>query len=180
MFHEKIPTNIFPPHYRIANIKFCFGFVSVVFRNHLTTHLNIDVSKPTNRKIERIIKQWQKEKPIVEIAQYFALTRQRIYQFIAHSKTFSNIPTSNTLEEKRESLIANRTTDSRILSSNNLSPTYLEKKIQESHEIHSPNNRIYRGLVFHGQGEININKQQHRNESNTNVTILCHCGRGIS
>jgi len=40
----------------------------VVSRNNLTTHLNIDVSKLSNRDIERIIKQWLKEKPVDEIA----------------------------------------------------------------------------------------------------------------
>ncbi|MGA2161987.1 MAG: hypothetical protein ABSG28_07335, partial [Methanoregula sp.] len=43
-------------------------FSAVVSRNHLTTSLNSDVSKLTNRDIHRIIRQWANEKPVVEIA----------------------------------------------------------------------------------------------------------------
>jgi hydrogenase 3 maturation protease len=43
----------------------------------LTSHLNIDVSKLTNRDIQRIIRQWLKEKPVAEIARDFHKKRDR-------------------------------------------------------------------------------------------------------
>jgi len=58
----------------------------VLSRNHLTTHLNIDVSKLSNRDIQRIIRHWVKEKPVVEIARDFQVTRQRVYQLVTQFK----------------------------------------------------------------------------------------------
>jgi putative transposase len=45
---------------------------------------------------------------------------------------------------------------------NNICPTRLEKKIEETHGIHIPHNRIYRVLLNHGRVEINMKKQQQR------------------
>lgn len=55
---------------------------SILSRNHSTSHLNTDVGKLSNRDIQWIIRQWVKEKPVVEIAWYFQITRQRVYQRI--------------------------------------------------------------------------------------------------
>ena len=52
----------------------------------MRAYLNIDVSKLTNRDLESIIKQRLNGKAIAEIARYFQVTRQRIYQIIASYK----------------------------------------------------------------------------------------------
>ena len=56
---------------------FIFDVVkTVVSRNDSTPSTDEYVQKLTNRDIERIIKQWQKKKPIPEIAKYFGVSRQ--------------------------------------------------------------------------------------------------------
>ena len=45
---------------------------------------------------------------------------------------------------------------------NDIGPTHLEKKIEETHGIHIPHNRIYRVLLNHGLVEINMKKRQQR------------------
>ena len=135
----------------------------VLSRNHLTTYLNIDVSKLTNRDIERIIKQWQKEKPVAEISQYFQVTRQRIYQVISTFKEIQEYPALK--QPGRKPRTIDSETEELILASyhaNNLSPTHLEKKIEETHGIHIPHNRIYRVLLYHGLVEINMKKRKQR------------------
>jgi hypothetical protein len=46
---------------------------TVASRNDSTPSTDEYVQKLTNRDIERIIKQWQKKKPIPEIAKYFGV-----------------------------------------------------------------------------------------------------------
>ena len=119
--------------------------------------------KLTNRDIERILKQRQKGKPVAEIARYFQVTRQRIYQII---KTFNEIQELPVLRQPgRRPQFIDKTTEELILKSyhaNNLSPTHLEKKIEEAHGIHIPHNRIYKVLLAHGLVEINMKKRKQR------------------
>jgi hypothetical protein len=75
--------------------------MSVLSRNHLTTPVNSDVSKLTNRDIQRIIRQLVKERPVVEIAQYFQITRQRVYQLVDKYTRAGNI---RYFDSPRESL----------------------------------------------------------------------------
>ena len=121
------------------------------------------MSKLTNRDIERIIKQWQKEKPVAEISQYFQVTRQRIYQVISTFKEIQEYPALK--QPGRKPRTIDSETEELILASyhaNNLSPTHLEKKIEETHGIHIPHNRIYRVLLYHGLVEINMKKRKQR------------------
>jgi len=117
------------------------------------------VSKLTNRDIERILKQWQKGKPVAEIARYFQVIRQRIYQII---KAFKEIQEPPVLKQPgRSPQFIAKATEELILKSyhtNNLSPIHLEKKIEETHGVHIPLNRIYKVLLSHGLVEINMKK----------------------
>jgi putative transposase len=129
----------------------------------LTTHLNIDVSKLSNRDIQRIIRHWVKEKPVVEIARDFQVTRQRVYQLVTQFKEMGDYPEIKRPGRKPEPL--NERTEELILESyraNNVGPIHLEKKIEESYGIHIPHNRIYQVLLFHGLVEINMRKRQQR------------------
>ncbi len=121
------------------------------------------MSKLTNRDIERIIKQWQKEKPVAEISRYFGVTRQRIYQIIDSFKEIQEYPKLKRPGRKLQ-IIDPKTEELILLSyhANNLSPTHLEKKIEETHGIHIPHNRIYRVLLFHGLVGINMKKRKQR------------------
>jgi len=121
------------------------------------------VSKLTNRDIERIILQWGKEKPVAEIARYFQITRQRVYQLIDEYKKAGKYPLlrqsgrkAQPIDERREALILE------MYQANKLGPTHLEKKIEETQGIHIPHNRIYRVLLNHGLVEINMKKRQQR------------------
>ena len=137
--------------------------INVLSRNHLTTHLNIDVSKLSNRDIQRIIRHWVKEKPVVEIARDFQVTRQRVYQLVTQFKEMGDYPEIKRPGRKPEPL--DERTEELILESyraNNVGPTHLEKKIEESYGIHIPHNRIYQVLLFHGLVEINMRKRQQR------------------
>jgi len=91
------------------------------------------VSKLTNRDIQRIINQWANEKPIVEIAQYFQITRQRVYQLIDQFKGCGECPVlresgrkPQPIDERMEALILE------TYRVNNIGPTHLEKKIEET------------------------------------------------
>ena len=137
--------------------------MGVVSRNHLTSHLNIDVSKLTNRDIRRIIRQWLKEKPVTQIARDFQVTRQRIYQIITTFKEIEDYPELKS--PGRSPRTIDPGTEEIILESyhtNNLGPTHLEKKIEETYGIHIPHNRIYQILLFHGLVDINMKKRKQR------------------
>jgi hypothetical protein len=58
----------------------------------LTPHPNSDVSKLSNRDIQRIIRQWVTEKPFVEIARYFPISRQRVYPLINQYREAGKYP----------------------------------------------------------------------------------------
>jgi putative transposase len=121
------------------------------------------VSKLTNRDIERIIKQWRKEKPVAEISRYFGVTRQRIYQIINSFKEHQEYPKIKHPGRKPQAIEPE--TEELIFTSyhaNNLSPIHLEKKIEETKGIHIPHNRIYRVLLLHGLVEINMKKRKQR------------------
>jgi len=142
---------------------FWYFLTCVVSRNHLTTSLNSDVSKLTNRDIHRIIRQWANEKPVVEIAQNFQITRQRVYQLIDQFKGCGEYPVlrqsgrkPQQIDERMEALILE------TYRANNIGPTHLEKKIEETYGIHIPHNRIYRVLLTHDLVEINMKKRQQR------------------
>ena len=132
-------------------------------RNHLTSHLNIDVSKLTNRDIQRIIRQWLKEKPVAEIARDFQITRQRVYQLITTFKEIEEYPELKS--PGRRPRPVDPETEKIILESyraNTMGPIHLEKKIEEIYGIHIPHNRIYQVLLFHGLVEINMKKRKQR------------------
>ena len=143
--------------------RFLYSLFRVLSRNHLTTHLNNDVSKLSDRDIQRIIQQWVKEKPVVEIARYFQITRQRVYQLISQFKDMGEYPElkrsgrkAQPIDERTKELILE------TYRTNNVGPTHLEKKIGETYGIHIPHNRIYRVLLNHGLVEINMKKRQQR------------------
>jgi len=50
------------------------------------------VSKLTNRDIQRIIRQWLKEKPVADSARDFQVIRQRVYQLITLFKEIKEYP----------------------------------------------------------------------------------------
>ncbi len=129
----------------------------------MTSHVNIDVSKLSNRDIQRIIQQWVNEKPVVEIARYFQITRQRVYQLINQFRESGEYPVlrqsgrkPQAIDDRAEELILE------TYQSNNIGPIHLEKKIEETLGIHIPHNRIYRVLLNHGLVEINMKKRQQR------------------
>lgn len=66
---------------------FCQKLITVLSRNHLTTHLNNDVSKLSDLDIERIIRQC-----VVEIAQYFQITHLRVNQLISQFNEVREYP----------------------------------------------------------------------------------------
>ena len=121
------------------------------------------MSKLSNRDIQRIIRQWEKEKPVIEIARYFQITRQRVYQLINQFIGAGEYPglgqsgrKPQPIDERMEELILE------TYQANDIGPTHLEKKIEETHGIHIPHNRIYRVLLNHGLVEINMKKRQQR------------------
>ena len=121
------------------------------------------MSKLSNRDIQRIIQQWVKEKPIVEIARYFRITRQRVYQLINRFKEEGEYPELKVSGRKPQPI--DERTEELILETyrvNSVGPTHLEKKIEETYGIHIPHNRIYRVLLNHGLVEINMKKRQQR------------------
>jgi putative transposase len=121
------------------------------------------LSKLPNRDIGRILKQRLKGKPVAEIARYFQVTRQRIYQII---NAFNEIQEPPVLKQPgRPPQFIDKATEGLILESyhaNNMSPIHLEKKIEETHGIHIPHNRIYKVLLSHGLVEINMKKRKQR------------------
>ena len=50
------------------------------------------MKKLTNEDIRRIVKQWQNGKPVKKIAEFFQVTRQRIYQIVNKFKKTGKIP----------------------------------------------------------------------------------------
>jgi len=119
------------------------------------------VSKLSDRDIQRIIWQWVREKPIVEIAWDFQITRQRVYQLISQFKEVGDYLTlkrsgrkPQPIDERTEELVLE------TYRANNVGSTHLEKKIEETYGIHIPHNRIYRVLLNHGLVEINMKKRQ--------------------
>jgi len=136
------------------------------------------VSKLTNRDIQRIIRQWVREKPVVEIARDFQITRQRVYQLITYFKDRGDYPEikrsgrkSQPIDERTEELILE------TYRANNVGPTHLEKKIEEIYGIHIPHKRIYQVLLFHGLVEINMRNGSSGNMFGMNGLIPCRCGR---
>ena len=121
------------------------------------------MSQLSNRDIQRIIQQWVNEKPVVEIARYFQITRQRVYQLINQFRESGEYPVlrqsgrkPQAIDDRAEELIL------ATYQSNTIGPIHLEKKIEETHGIHIPHNRIYRVLLNHGLVEINMKKRQQR------------------
>jgi len=106
------------------------------------------VQKLTNRDIERIVKQWQKKRPIYKIANYFGVSRQWIHRLINRYTQSRSIPVihrpgqkSKDIHEETRFLILDSYHDYRI------GPVHLEKKIEEVHGLHIPHNTIYRVLL---------------------------------
>lgn len=121
------------------------------------------MSKLSNRDIQRIIREWIKGKPITEIAQYFQITRQRVYQLINTFRESGEYPLLGQSGRKPQPI--NDRMEEFILETyhaNNIGPTHLEKKIEKTYGIHIPHNQIYRVLLTHGLVEINMKKRQQR------------------
>ena len=101
------------------------------------------MSKLSNRDIQRIIQQWANEKPVVEIARYFQITRQRVYQLINQFRESGEYPVLRqsgrklqAIDDRAEELILE------TYQSNNIGPIHLEKKIEETHGIHIPSTSL--------------------------------------
>jgi hypothetical protein len=119
-----------------------------------------------------------REKPVVEIARDFQITRQRVYQLITYFKDRGDYPEikrsgrkSQPIDERTEELILE------TYRANNVGPTHLEKKIEEIYGIHIPHKRIYQVLLFHGLVEINMRNGSSGNMFGMNGLIPCRCGR---
>jgi putative transposase len=113
--------------------------------------------------VERIIKQWQKKKPIPEIAKYFEVSRQWVHHFINRYKQSGMIPVLHRPGRKRKDI--HEETKFLILTSFHdykIGPAHLEKKIEEIHRIHIPHNTIYRVLLNHGYIAVNPRKRKQR------------------
>jgi putative transposase len=127
----------------------------------LTSRLNIDVSKLSDRDIARICRQWLKGKPVAEISRDFQVTRQRIYQPINQFKQDQTFPELRRPGRKPEPI--DPETEQIVLESYfeyNPGPVHLEKKIEEIHGNHIPHNRICRVLLSHGLVEVKKKKRQ--------------------
>jgi putative transposase len=121
------------------------------------------VQKLTNRDIERIIKQWKKNKPIKEIANYFGITRQWVHNIINRYIQSGEIPVLHKPGRKQQDVPE----EIRILilesfHAYTIGPVHLEKKIEEVHGQHIPHNTIYRVLLDHGCIEVNMKKRKQR------------------
>ncbi|WML67549.1 MAG: hypothetical protein METHP_01088 [Methanoregula sp. SKADARSKE-2] len=152
---------------------------AVLSRNHLTSDVNTDLSNLSNGAIQRIIQQCVNDKPVVEIARYFQITRQRVYQFINPFRESGEYPVlrqsgrkPQAIDDRAEELIL------ATYQSNNIGPIHLEKKIEETHGIHIPHNRIYRVLLNHGLVEINMKKRQQRKYVRYEHTHSMSMGQG--
>lgn len=135
----------------------------VLPRNHLITSANSDVGKLTKRDIERILRQWVKEKPVVKSVRSFQIARQRVYQLINQYTRKGEYPvlrqsrrTSEPIDECEEALILE------TYQAHTVGPISFEKKIGETQGIYIPHNQIYRVLLNHGLVEINREKRQQR------------------
>ena len=105
------------------------------------------MSKLTNRDIQRIIRQWLKEKPVADSARDFQVIRQQVYQLITLFKEIKEYPELKQPGRKPQPI--DDGTEGLILESyrtNTLGPPHLEKKIEETYRIHIPHNRIYQVL----------------------------------
>jgi putative transposase len=121
------------------------------------------VSKLSNRDIQNIIQQWLQEEPVIQIAKEFQITRQRVYQLITSFNDQWEYPQLKRPGRKPQPI--DERTEELILESyhtHKLGPTHLEKKIEETHGIHIPHNRIYHVLLSHDLIEINMKKRKQR------------------
>lgn len=121
------------------------------------------MQKLTNRDIERIIRQWKKNKPITEIANYFGVTRQWVHNIINRYIRTGEIPVLHKPGRKRREIPE----EERILilesfHAPSIGPILLEKKIEEIHGLHIPHNTIYRVLLEYGCIEVNMKKRKQR------------------
>jgi putative transposase len=121
------------------------------------------VGKLSNRDIQNIIQQWLQEEPVIQIAKEFQVTRQRVYQLITSFNDHREYPHLKRPGRKPQPI--DERTEEFILESypaHKLGPTHLEKKIEETHGIHIPHNRIYRVLLSHDLIKINMKKRKQR------------------
>lgn len=129
----------------------------------LTPCLYFDVSKLSNRYIRGIIKKWKRGRPVLEIAEYHQVTRQRIYQIISFYKKNGFHPYPR--QPGRKPKPVPYETEALVLTAydhHSLGPTLLEKKIEEENGIHIPNNIIYRILLPHDRVEPCMKKRKQR------------------
>ena len=119
--------------------------------------------KLNNKDIFRIVKQWLKKKPVNKIAEFFQVTRQRIYQIIKKFRETGKIPFLRT--PGREPKEIPKETEELILKAHkefNLGPVNLERKIEQIYSIHIPHNTIYKILLKNGLVEENMKKKKQR------------------
>jgi hypothetical protein len=106
------------------------------------------VQKLTNRDIERIVKQWERKKPIPEIAKYFGVSHQWIPTSSSAINNQERFPffidpvENRKLSPQKPGFLSWRASTIRGI---NLG--HLEKKIKDVHGIHIPHNTIYRIFV---------------------------------
>jgi len=121
------------------------------------------VSKLSNRDIARIIKQFLDGKSVRKIADFFQVTRQRIYQLIHRFLDTETIPVQN--KPGRKSQEIDDGTENLVLQlydSFDLGPVLLEKKIEEVVGVHITHNTIYRILLRNDLIEENMKKKKQR------------------
>jgi len=121
------------------------------------------VCKLSNRDIVRIIQHFLNGKPIRKIAEFFQVTRQRIYQLIHRFLDSEAIPENRKpgrkpkeIDDGTENLVV------QLYQVFDLGPVLLEKKIEEVVGIHIPHNTIYRILLHNDLIEENMKKKQQR------------------
>lgn len=121
------------------------------------------MSKLSDKDITRIIAQFLNGKSVRKIAEFFRVTRQRIYQLI-HRFLESEIIPKNRKPGRKPKEIDDNTEDLvlQLYQVFDLGPVLLEKKIEEVVGIHIPHNTIYRILRQNGLIEENMKKKRQR------------------
>ena len=97
------------------------------------------MSKLTNRDVQRIIRQWVREKPVVEIARDFQVTRQRVYPLITYFRDRGDYPEikrsgrkSQPIDERTEELILE------TYRANDVGPHIWRRRSKKFTEFHIP------------------------------------------
>lgn len=118
----------------------------------------------SNQDIMWIILYWVKGKSVVGIAHDFrVLLVNECINSLRSMKGQKNIPPIRKTGRKPQPI--DEETEELVLEcyrANTVGASYLEKKIEETHGIYIPHNRIFRVLLNHDPVEINMRKRQQR------------------